>query len=125
MYLADGGGGGVSTGPSYSGTQTLKIEPSSIPGALTAFRTAHDRVEAKLRELSGLEVRDWAKDPVSGETATQFDQRTHLGADSAMECLKGYKQQLERAVESLEDAYNSYMLTEGTSTEKWGIHTKA
>src|SRR2546430_11361842 len=36
VFLADGGGGGTPSGPSYSGTQTLKIEPSAIPAALKA-----------------------------------------------------------------------------------------
>jgi hypothetical protein len=123
VYLADGGGGAVSTGPSYSGTQTLKIEPSSIPGALNAFRAAQERVARKVEELRGLEIREWAKDPVSGETATQFDQRTHSGWDSATTCLTGYQKQLQRAVESLEDAYQSYLRTEGANSERWGLHS--
>jgi hypothetical protein len=123
VYLADGGGGGVSTGPSYSGTQTLKIEPSAIPGALNAFRAAEERVGRKLEELRSLEIREWAKDPVSGKTATQFDQRTHSGANSALDCLTGYRKQLKAAVESLEDAHRSYLLTEGTNSDKWGIYT--
>src|SRR5947207_9227302 len=72
VFLADGGGGGTPSGPSYSGTQTLKIEPSAIPAALKAFQTAHDRVSKKVDELSGMHVPAWAGDPVSHETATHF-----------------------------------------------------
>jgi hypothetical protein len=123
VYLADGGGGG-STGPSYTGPQTLNIEPSAIPGALAAFRTAHERVSKKVQALSALEVRNWAHDPVSGETAQQFTERTNGGgADSAIACLKGYEEQLQRACDSLQAAYNGYMLTEGTNTEKWGVYS--
>jgi hypothetical protein len=121
VYLADGGGGGTSSAPSYSGTQTLKIEPSAIPDALKAFQTAHDRVEAKVKELSALPIHPWAHDEVSNETANQFTQRsTGGGADSAMECLTGYQKQLAAARDSLQDAYNGYMLREGENTALWG-----
>lgn len=121
MFLADGGGGGAPAPPAYSGTQTLTIEPSAIPGALAAFREAHERVLAKVAALDGLEVREWAADPVSGETATQFQQRTNGGAaDSAIACLRGYERQLRGAVDALAAAHAAYTLTEGDNTDMWG-----
>lgn len=122
MFLIDGGGGGsVPTGPTYTGTQRLRIDPSAIPGALAAFREAHDRVSRKVSELSGLPIREWAYDPVSGETATQFVERTNGGgADSAYQCLLGYQEQLANAIESLESTQQAYLETEGTNTERWG-----
>ncbi|GGS20722.1 MULTISPECIES: hypothetical protein [Actinokineospora] len=119
MFLADGGGGAAP--PAYSGTQTLSIEPSAIPGALAAFRDAYDRVAAKVAALDGLAVPEWAGDPVSGETAAQFAQRTNGGAaDSAIACLRGYEHQLLAAVTALEAAYAAYSMTEGTNTAMWG-----
>ena len=121
MFLIDGGGGSVPTGPTFTGTQSLRIEPSAIPGALAAFREAYDRVSRKVSELSGLPVREWAYDPVSGETATQFVERTNGGgADSAYQCLLGYQEQLANAIESLESTQQAYLETEGTNTERWG-----
>ena len=121
MFLSDGGGGSVAPAPDFSGTQTLRIEPSAIPDALAAFRAAYDRVEAKVRELSGLEVPDWARDPVSGEAANEFVARTNGGgADSAIACLQGYQEQLRGAIESLETAQEGYLRTEGTNTAMWG-----
>lgn len=121
MFLADGGGGGAPSPPAYSGTQTLRIEPSAIPGALAAFREAHERVLAKVTALDGLRVPDWAGDPVSGETAERFQQRTNGGAaDSAIACLRGYERQLRAAVDALEAAHAAYTLTEGDNTDLWG-----
>jgi hypothetical protein len=121
VFLNDGGGGAAPAGPTFTGTQRLRIEPSSIPEALTAFRAAFDRVSAKVTELEGLPVNNWAGDPVSSETATQFHQRTNGGgADSAVQCLTGYRDQLQRAIESLEDAHAQYLAVEGTNTALWG-----
>ena len=123
MFLRDGGGGPVSPGPTFTGTQQLRIEPSAIPGALAAFREAYDRVSRKVNELSGLPVNEWAGDPVSSETATQFGQRTNGGgADSAYECLLGYQKQLANAIESLELSEQQYLATEGTNSARWGIY---
>ncbi|HEX2133447.1 MAG TPA: hypothetical protein VHH15_18010 [Actinophytocola sp.] len=123
MFLRDGGGGAVSPGPTFTGSQRLRIEPSAIPEALAAFRDAHDRVSRKVNELSGLPVNDWAGDPVSNETAAQFGQRTNGGgSDSAYECLLGYQKQLANAIESLELSEQQYLATEGTNSARWGIY---
>jgi hypothetical protein len=123
VYLADGGGGGGSApaGPTFTGTQQLHIEPSAIPAALKAFTDAYDRVSKKVQDLRALPIRDWAKDPVSGETATQFHERSNgAGTDSAIACLEGYQAQLQAAMESLQTAHADYLATEGTNTDRWG-----
>lgn len=121
MFLQDGGGGAAPAGPTFTGEQRLSIEPSSIPTALTAFREAFDRIDAKVNELSGMPIDNWAGDPVSRETAKRFTDRTNGGgADSAMACLKGYRDQLLAAIESLESSHAQYLAIEGTETERWG-----
>lgn len=121
MFVHDGGGGSAPAGPSFTGTQRLRIEPSAIPEALAAFREAHDRVSRKVSELQGLPITDWARDPVSNETATQFVQRTNGGgSDSAHQCLLGYQEQLSNAIHSLECAQEEYLALEGTNTARWG-----
>jgi hypothetical protein len=121
--MADGGGGSAPAGPTFTGTQRLHIEPSAIPEALKAFTEAHDRVMRKVSELEGLPIRDWAGDPVSSETATQFAQRSNAGgADSAIACLKGYEKQLAAAIDSLQKSYDSYVRVEGDNTALWGQH---
>ncbi|WP_424183424.1 hypothetical protein ACOBQX_15620 [Actinokineospora sp. G85] len=119
--MADGAGGSVPVAPDFAGTRTLNIEPAAIPAALAAFREAYDRVETKVTQLSGLEVPDWARDPISGEAATEFVDRTNGGgADSAITCLRGYQEQLRAAVEALEGAHAAYEQTEGTNSAMWG-----
>lgn len=107
--------------PTFTGTQTLHIEPSAIPEALKAFTDAYDRVSRKVRDLAALPVREWAGDPVSGETATQFAERTNTGgADSAYACLTGYQEQLKAAIDSLKSAQEDYLRVEGTNSARWG-----
>jgi hypothetical protein len=121
VFQEVGGVGAAPAGPTFTGTQRLRIEPSSIPEALSAFREAHDRITAKVDELRSVPVDNWAGDPVSGETAKQFTQRTNGGgADSAIACLTGYRDQLLRAITSLEKSNAQYLATEGTNTERWG-----
>lgn len=124
MFLADGGGGTTApVGPSYAGTQTLRVEPAAIPGALAAFRDAHLRVLEKVTALDGLQVPRWAGDPVSGETADQFTERTNGGGeDSAIACLRGYEKQLANAIDALQKAYDAYVQVEGENTARWGTH---
>jgi hypothetical protein len=123
VYLADGGGGGSTPAPLFTGTQTLHVEPSAIPEALKAFTVAHERVSRKISELEGLPIREWAGDPVSSETAVQFAERSNNGGfDSALACLTGYQKQLERAIESLQGAYDDYLRVEGDNTTQWGSY---
>lgn len=126
MFVADGGGGSVTSGPTFSGAQTLHIEPSAIPEALKAFTDAYDRVSRKVRELSNLPIQEWARDPVSVETVKPFAERTNAGgADSAMACLTGYQKQLKAAIDSLQSAHDEYLSVEGTNTSRWGKYDQA
>jgi hypothetical protein len=120
VFVSDGGGGAAPAGPTFTGTQRLHIEPASIPQALAAFREAHDRITRKVTDLGGMPISDWAGDPVSGETAKRFTDRTSGGADSAMSALTGYQKQLEAAIDSLEKTQAEYLAIEGTNTARWG-----
>ena len=37
-----------------------------------------------------------------------------------MACLTGYQQQLESAINSLEESHAEYLAIEGTNTARWG-----
>jgi len=119
--MNDGGGGGSTTpAPAYSGTQTLNVEPESIPGARDAFLEARDRVQKQIARLDGMETLPWAQDPISAEAAARFTERTSTDAESARQVLQGYLEQLDRAVDALNRAYAYYVETEGANTAMWG-----
>ena len=120
MFI-DGDGGSSPVEPTFSGPQTLNVEPSAIPAALAAFTKAHDRLTKKVDELTGLQIRPWAGDEVSHETATRFGERSQGGgADSAIACLKGYQEQLAAACTALADSQERYLRTEGENAALWG-----
>lgn len=120
MFI-DGDGGSSSAEPTFSGPQTLHIQPSAIPAALAAFRHAHERVSKKVEQLGGLQIQPWAGDDVSRETANQFHQRSQGGGtDSALQCLTGYQKQLENACTALEDSQRRYRRMEGDNSALWG-----
>jgi hypothetical protein len=118
-----GDGGFAPSEPSFSGPQTLRVEPSAIPGALAAFTVAHERVARKVKELTGLDIRPWAKDEVSVQTAVQFTQRSQGGgADAALACLLGYEKQLAEACAALKRSQEQYQRMEGDNSALWGIY---
>jgi len=119
VFLADGGGGSAPA-PDYSGTQTLQVEPESIPGARDAFGAARDRVKAELDKLNSMEIQQWAGDPVSGEAVNKFTERTSTDIESARQVLEGYLEQLDRAHQQLDASYRYYVETEGTNAALWG-----
>jgi hypothetical protein len=114
-------GGGSAPGP--AGPQTLKVEPSSIPGARDAFHEAADKIDKLVLHLAGLNTQPWAGDPVSTETATQFDTGSagaaDMGKDAALDALRKYGEQLRGSATSLNDAYVRYVNVEGANTAKW------
>ena len=119
MFI-EGDGGSIRQEPTFSGPQTLQIEGDAIPRALAAFTKAHDQVKAKVDQLHGLDIRPWAGDGVSRETAQQFQQRSQGGgADSAIQCLTGYLRQLEGACHALAESQKRYNMTEDANTLRW------
>ena len=118
MIPADDGGSAIPSDP-----QTLKVEPSAIPGARDAFLAAAQDVKDLVTKLSGLTTPAWAGDPVSHETAQQFDSGSAggggMGQDAAIAALTAYGQQLHDNGQALNDAYNQYVAVEGANTAKW------
>ncbi|TCO65006.1 hypothetical protein [Actinocrispum wychmicini] len=117
MIPADDGGSATPSGP-----QTLKVEPASIPGARDAFLSAADQVDLLVGRLLRT-TPSWAGDPVSRETAQQFDSGSAggggMGQRAAVDALKAYGQQLRDSGNALNDAYNQYVAVEGANTAKW------
>lgn len=119
MLPADSGG----SAPAPVSTQTLQVEPASIPGARDAFYAAAERVDQLVTHLTTLDTPAWAGDPVSGETAQQFDTGSagagDMGKAAALEQLSAYSKQLRASGDSLNAAYNHYVEVEGHNTARW------
>jgi hypothetical protein len=121
VYLADGGGGGVSTPPEF-GQRKLKVDPSAIPEARKAFEHALDEFENKIEKVvEHLPTRPWAEDPISSETSKAFNQQT---SDKALAALQFYKKQLVGVIDQLKMIEEQYRKVEGDNTAMWGKHQR-
>ena len=121
MYLADGGGGGVSTPPEF-GQRKLKVDPSAIPEARKAFEHALDEFEAKItRAVQQLPTKPWAHDPISSETSKAFNEQT---TGKALAALQFYKKQLVGVISQLKMIEEQYRAVEGDNTAMWGKHNR-
>lgn len=120
MFIADGGGSGQALPPDYSGQKKLKVDPSAIPQARAAFQHALDELTKELSQSQYvLTARPWADDPVSSETAKQFNDETQ---GKALEALIGYRDQLDGVVKQLTAIEEQYRMTEGDNAALWGKH---
>ncbi|MGW6443992.1 transcriptional regulator [Lentzea sp. NPDC055074] len=121
MFLADGGGGGVSTPPEF-GQRKLKVDPSAIPQARKAFEQALAEFDEKIvRAVDQLPTTPWAKDPISGETSKVFNEQT---SEKALAALRAYRTQLSGVVDQLKAIEQQYILTEGDNAAMWGRHQR-
>jgi hypothetical protein len=121
VFLADGGGGGVSSPPEF-GQRKLKVEPSAIPQARKAFEQALAEFESKITQaVNDLPTRPWAADPVSSETSKAFNDQT---SDKALAALASYKKQLIGVIDQLKMIEEQYRMTEGDNAAMWGKHLR-
>lgn len=121
MYLADGGGGGVST-PTEFGQRKLKVEPSAIPEARKAFEHALDEFDAKIKQATlDLPTQPWAHDPISSETSKAFNEQT---SNKALTALNVYREQLVGVIDQLKMIEEQYRKVEGDNTAMWGKYQR-
>ena len=121
MYLADGGGGGVST-PTEFGQRKLKVDPSAIPEARKAFEHALSEFDSKIQQaVHDLPTKPWAQDPISSETSKAFNEQT---TEKALAALQFYKQQLVGVIDQLKMIEEQYRRIEGDNTAMWGKHQR-
>lgn len=104
-----GHGHGNSGGQQAAPADGLKIDPEAVPALRSAFADALSRVEEQLR-LADQELRltAWAKDPVSQDAAVLFNQRSVDTAESAVDSLRAYRDQLNVAVANLDKTAEQY-----------------
>ncbi|MBP2474664.1 hypothetical protein JOF53_003536 [Crossiella equi] len=100
------------------GPSRLRVEQASIPGMRKAFQGALDKLTPQIGHArTDLRMRPWAGDPVSGEAAEKFNERSMDGGEAALSALEGYQRQLQTAVRALQDVEYEYRGTEAGNTD--------
>lgn len=107
--VGGGGGHGSNGGHVSAPSDALRIDPEAVPALRSAFADALSRVDEQLR-LADQELRiaPWAKDPVSQDAATLFNERSVGTAASAIDSLRSYRDQLTIAVTNLDKTAQQY-----------------
>jgi hypothetical protein len=103
--------GGNNSAPAGHDDRTgmLQVDPEAVPQLRSAFVGALSRVEEQLRLAEQeLRVTAWAKDPVSQDAATVFNERSVDTTTSAVDTLRAYREQLNVAVANLDKTAEQY-----------------
>jgi hypothetical protein len=105
-----GHGHGNDHGGQHAGSaDSLKIDPEAVPGLRRAFVDALSRVDEQMRLANQeLRVTAWARDPISEDAAVAFNQRSVDTAESALDSLRAYRDQLSTAVANLDKTAEQY-----------------
>jgi hypothetical protein len=124
IWLEGGGVPGKHGGGGPSQNDILKVDPDAVPALRGAFVDALAKVDRQL-ELADKELRvtAWAKDPVSMDATTRFNDRSVESVKSAVDTLRAYRTQLDTAVRTLDKTAEQYQVTDrenATGTTKHG-----
>lgn len=92
----------------------LQVDSEAVPQLRGAFVDALDKVDRQL-ELADKELRvnAWAKDPVSQDATTAFNDRSVDSVRCAVDSLRAYREQLRAAVVNLDKTAEQYRETDG------------
>lgn len=87
----------------------LRVDPDAVPGLRGAFADALAKVDRQLEVAEKeLRVNAWAKDPVSQGATLLFNERSVEAAESAVDTLRAYREQLDAAVRNLDKTAEQY-----------------
>jgi hypothetical protein len=88
------------------------VEPGAVAALRDAFADALAKVDRQI-DLAGhdLRVAGWANDPVSAAATSAFNKRS-VDDGSALDTLRAYREQLNTAVETLDETAEQYRLSE-------------
>ncbi|KEI46109.1 hypothetical protein [Saccharopolyspora rectivirgula] len=88
---------------------SMRVEPSAIPRLVEALQESLDTVGVQIEHaITELRIRPWAGDPVSRSAADEFNRYSTAGGEDALTALCSYRDQLQTAAESLEQASRQY-----------------
>ena len=100
----------------------LRVEPKRIPALRAEFRSAVDQLTAALAVLNrqGYLPAPWLGDETSADTAAHYTRRALDGPNSSYQQLIAYRDELSRAMQTLEQIEDHYRRTEGDNAALWG-----
>lgn len=99
----------TSPGHGSAGMQSMQVDPTAIPGLVNKLQSALDSVGVQIEHaITELRIQPWAGDPVSVNAAAEFNRKSIGGEEDALTSLCLYRDQLQAAAESLEQANRQY-----------------
>jgi hypothetical protein len=115
------GSGGRVTIPSPTGQATLRVDRESLPYLRRVFNGAMSKLDQQIElAMTSVRVSPWAGDPVSGNAATDFNNRSVDDGDSALNVLRAYQQRLKSASDALEQVAREYRIVESNNSASFG-----
>ena len=100
----------------------LRVEPQMIPALRAEFRSAVDQLTAALAVVNrqGYLPAPWLGDETSADTAAHYTRRALDGPNSSYQALVAYRDELSRALQTLQQMEENYVLNEGEDATRWG-----
>ena len=104
-----------------SSNAILRVDRDSVPHLRKVFDDALTKLDVQIDlAMSGIRVSPWAGDPVSGNAATDFNEHSIDGAESALDALRAYQRQLKSASDALTQVAQEYDIVESGNTASFG-----
>lgn len=95
----------------------FRVDPAAIPSLRRVFTTALVKLDKQIEmAISDVRILPWAGDPVSQQAASDFNDHTSGGTDSALDALQAYQRQLKGALDALTDVERGYDTVEQENT---------
>jgi hypothetical protein len=108
--------------PAPNGNATLRVDRESLPHLRKVFDGAMSKLDQQIElAMTGVRVSPWAGDPVSGNAATDFNNRSVDDGDSALNVLRAYQQRLKSASDALEQVAREYRIVESNNSASFGV----
>ena len=104
-----------------SSNAILRVDRDSVPHLRKVFDDALTKLDVQIDlAMSCIRVSPWAGDPVSGNAATDFNEHSIDGAESALDALRAYQRQLKSASDALSQVAQEYDIVESGNAASFG-----
>jgi len=105
---------------------TLRVDRESLPHLRKVFDGAMSKLDQQIElAMTGVRVSPWAGDPVSGNAATDFNNRSVDDGDSALNVLRAYQQRLKSASDALDQVAREYRIVESNNSAAFGAQSNS